>query len=78
MDEAEALLDDVLEYVLSMSRYWAHLPDWDPDNGIQLTDQDRCDGLLLSVLTALDGCRCDLPLFDLAVTAMGDDPTYGP
>jgi hypothetical protein len=64
----EEARDLLLEVFTASATYWANLPDKTP--------KERCDGVVFSVLVALDGCSMDLPAFDLIVSSHPDDPEY--
>lgn len=68
----EQLRDEMLGVFRSLARYWAALPDFDPATGRQHTILDRCEGVVFSILSQLDGCG-GLPAFDLVSHVHPDD-----
>ena len=69
---SENLRDELLSAFRDISAYWANLPDLDKATGNVLTVRDRCDGVVFSILSALDGCS-SLPSFDLVAHVHPDD-----
>lgn len=53
----------VLEHLAMVAHYWATIPNPSP-NGTVL---DRCNGVVFSVLTMLDGVSSDLPGINLVM-----------
>lgn len=72
----DELCDMLIEKLKSSARYWAAIPDVDKFTGKTLTVLDRCEGVLFSVLTCLDGATMGLPGFDLVATPHEDDKEY--
>jgi hypothetical protein len=68
----EALRDELLNVFRTYASYWATQPNIHPVTGDVLTVRDRCDGLVFSILTNLDGCG-QLPAFDLVARVHPDD-----
>ena len=68
----EELADDLLVTFKRIARYWARLPEVDPCSGREYTVEDRCDGVVFSILAQLDGCG-GLPAFDLVSHVHPDD-----
>jgi hypothetical protein len=69
---ADELRDEMLSVFRGLARYWANLPDVDRATGIPLTIEDRCDGVVFSILAQLDGVGA-LPSFDLVSHVHPDD-----
>ena len=62
---AAELRADLLEHFHVIANYWAWQTGPNPD-GTPITLQDRCDGVVFSILSALDGCAVAMPMeFDL-------------
>lgn len=68
----DELRDEVLQTFKRLARYWSELPDFDRATGLPLTVADRCDGVVFSILSHLDGCG-SLPSFDLVAHVHPDD-----
>lgn len=68
----EALRDEMLDVFRNVARFWADLPDVDKATGRVHTVRDRCEGVVFSILSQLDGCG-DLPAFDLVAHVHPDD-----
>ena len=68
----DQLRDEMLETFRSVARYWANVPDFDAATGTETTIADRCDGVVFSILSQLDGCG-SLPAFDLTAHVHPDD-----
>ena len=68
----DQLRDEMLEVFRRVAKYWAELPDVDKATGHSLTIHDRCDGVVFSILSQLDGCGA-LPAFDLTSHVHPDD-----
>lgn len=68
----EALRDELLSVFRGLAHYWANLPDVDPATGRAMTLHDRCDGVVFSILSQLDGVG-QLPAFDLTAHVHPDD-----
>ncbi len=67
IETPEQLRDEMLAVFQTIATYWATLPDHDPATGREYTAWDRCDGVVFSILSQLDGCGA-LPAFDLVAT----------
>lgn len=68
----EALRDEIIGTFRQVARYWAGLSDTDKATGRPITIADRCDGVVFSILSQLDGCGA-LPAFDLVAHVHPDD-----
>jgi len=68
----DELRDHMLAVFRSIARYWATVSDFDPATGRTMTIQDRCEGVVFSILSQLDGVG-DLPAFDLVAHVHPDD-----
>lgn len=68
----EALRDEMLGVFRQIARYWAELPDVDKATGCACTVRYRCEGVVFSILSQLDGCG-SLPAFDLVARIHPDD-----
>lgn len=68
----DELRDEVLSVFRSIASYWASLPDVDKATGNPLSIKDRCDGVVFSILSQLDGCGA-LPSFDLVAHVHPED-----
>lgn len=55
-----------------IAKYWANLPETDRATGKIYTIEDRCDGVVFSILAQLDGYG-DLPCFDLVAHVHPED-----
>ena len=66
------LRDEVLQTFRGIAKYWANLPDVDKATGRVYTVEDRCDGVVFSILAQLDGCG-NLPAFDLVSHVSEED-----
>ncbi len=64
----EEVREQLLRHFKFISKYWATL-----DNK---TTQERCDGLVFSILSTLDGSSLELPSFDLIPSPHPDDKEY--
>lgn len=68
------LRDNLLRSFAETARYWAELPDSDKATGRVLSVADRCDGVVFSILTILDGCAgSSEAAFDLVANVAEDD-----
>lgn len=68
----DQLRDEILNVFRGVARYWAQQPEIDKATGQKLTIQDRCDGVVFSMLAQLDGCG-QLPSFDLVAHVSPED-----
>lgn len=68
----DELRDEILRTFRGLALYWARLPDVDMATGRPVTIEDRCDGVVFSILSQLDGCG-GLPSFDLVAHVHPDD-----
>lgn len=59
---------EFLEHIQNCSEYWANLPDKTP--------QERCDGLVFSILAMLDGDSMALPAMDVSFHPHPDDKEF--
>lgn len=66
------LRDELLTVFRRLAKYWADLPDYDLIEGKNRTAFDRCDGVVFSILSQLDGCGA-LPSFDLVAHVHPED-----
>lgn len=57
----DEIRDMLLNHFRVMADYWATLPDIDVVTGRPITVKDRCDGVVFSILSALDGCAGGFP-----------------
>ncbi len=68
---AEEAREHFLEAARNAAHYWANLPD------LKLTPQERCDGVVFSLLNIIDGTagafECSL---DLTLSPHPDDQVY--
>lgn len=64
----EEVQKQLLTHFHTLSDYWSRLPGKTP--------QERCDGLVFSILVALDGDAFALPAFDLIPSPHPDDKQY--
>lgn len=73
----DELRDEMLSVFRGIGKYWAKLPEYDPATDRSCTVEDKCDGVVFSILSQLDGCGC-LPAFDLTshVHPEDDDQSY--
>lgn len=69
---SEELRDEMLSVFRNIAHYWASLPDYDPATGRSRSVADRCDGVVFSILSQLDGVG-SLPAFDLVAHVHPDD-----
>lgn len=65
---AAEIRDDFMHTLANHARYWATLPDKTP--------LDRCNGLIHSVLSTIDGCNSGLSSFDLIARSHPDDKAF--
>lgn len=65
---AEEVRDMLLEQFVHVARYWA--------GQTEQTVEQRCEGVVFSILTTLDGCSMNLPAFDLALQPAPEDEDY--
>jgi len=72
----EEVRDRLLDHLRALAKYWADLPDIDPRTGEVLTHKSRCDGLIFSVLSTLDGCSFELPAMALVLRPHPDDAVF--
>lgn len=70
------LRDEVLGVFRGIAVYWANLPETDIATNRKMTVKDRCDGVVFSILSELDGCG-QLPAFDLVAHVHPDDEDQG-
>lgn len=68
----DQLAEEIVDQFAVMARFWAQLPDKDPTTGRVLTIEDRCMGVVHSILVQLDGCGA-LPAFKLVSQVHPDD-----
>jgi hypothetical protein len=68
----DELRDEMLSVFREVAHYWATLPGYDKAMGRVITVKDRCDGVVFSILSQLDGCG-QLPAFDLVSHVHPDD-----
>lgn len=73
---ADEVRDMLLQHLVHIARYWANLPDVDKATGRTHTVQDRCEGVLFSVLSTLDGASMNLPGFDLHAMPHPEDKAF--
>lgn len=73
---AEEVRDMLLEHFRHLAKYWAELPDVDKATGTTKTVLDRCDGVVFSILAALDGSGMALPAIDLKLAPHPDDKEF--
>jgi hypothetical protein len=73
---AEEVRDMLLENFRHTAKYWADLPDVDKATGTKKTILDRCDGVVFSILAALDGCGMTLPAIDLKLAPHPEDKEF--
>ena len=66
------LRDELLDVFRSLAKFWAELPETDKATGRKYTVLDRCEGVVFSILSQLDGCG-QLPSFDLVAHVHPDD-----
>lgn len=71
----DELRDQLLEQAVGMARYWARLPETNRATGAKMTVQDRCEGVVFSILAMLDGSSA-LPGVDLVFQPHPDDKEY--
>lgn len=75
MKPRELTTDEVREQFLNhcriMVRYWA-----DPKRRDAATVEQCVEGVVFSVLAAIDGCAADLPAFSLVPAPHADDKKY--
>jgi hypothetical protein len=63
----EEVREEMLNYLKAIANYWADLPD--------KTNREKCDGLVFSFLTLLDGCAM-FPALDVALAPHESDKAY--
>lgn len=68
----DQLRDEILSTFSRLAAYWASLPEIDVVTGERLTIAGRCDGVVFSILSQLDGVG-QLPAFDLVAHVHPDD-----
>lgn len=73
---AEEVRDMILQHSVAMARYWASLPDVDRATGRPMTVQSRCEGVVFSMLTMLDGYTMALPGFALKLVPHEEDKAF--
>lgn len=66
---ADEVRDMLLQHSVDLARYWATTP------GVN-TVEERCEGVVFSMLVMLDGGTGDLPGFTLTPTPHEDDKAY--
>ena len=65
----EEVCRKLISHFMAISKYWAELP--------HKTDRQKCDGLVFSILAAIDGSCVDLPSFDMIpCSCLGDKEFY--
>lgn len=64
---AEQVREQVLSHLRHLASYWSSLQDKTP--------KERCEGMVFSMLTMIDGCS-GLPSFDLVVRPHPDDKQF--
>ena len=65
----EEVREKLLNHFRALSKYWATL---DRPRSIQ----ERCDGLVFSILSIFDGSSADLPAFDISPAPHPSDKQY--
>ena len=65
---AEDIRKDLLNHFKMLSKYWANLPN--------KTIQERCDGVVFTILSTFDGSSIDFPSFDISCSPNETDKDY--
>lgn len=65
----EEIREEFLNYLRNLSSYWANSEH-------QLTEKERCDGLVFSILATIDGDSYVLPAIDLIFRPHPEDKQY--
>ena len=68
----EELREEMLGVFRRIASHWANLPDHDRATGRDMTIKDRCEGVVFSILSQLDGVG-QLPAFDLVAHVHPED-----
>jgi len=63
----EEVREEMLDYLRNIANYWADLPN--------KTAREKCDGLVFSFLTLLDGCAM-FPALDVTLAPHESDKEY--
>lgn len=64
----EEVRERFLEHIRGLVEYWGE--------GLDEKSKDKLDGLAFSILTTLDGCSGDMPLFIVAPVCTREDIEY--
>lgn len=65
---AEEMRDLLIKHFINLARYWAKEPN-------QSVEQ-KCEGVVFSILSTLDGCSLDLPGFTIIPSPHEDDKAF--
>ncbi len=68
----DELRDEMMSVFRVVAQHWADLPDVDPVTGREMTNKKRCEGVVHSILTQLDGMG-SLPAFSLVSSMYPDE-----
>jgi hypothetical protein len=66
----EEVVEKLMRHFFAMAKYWVTL------DRPGMSTQERCEGVVFSVLVALDGGSLGLPSFDLVARPHVDDKAF--